>query len=525
MIALTSVVSSVSAAAGDIQFPHVEYKALAPILIVLAVACAGVLVEAFLKPATRIVTQPILAIAGFALALAAVVRLRGYHEIVAAGNVAVDGPALFMSGTILALAIPSVLLFAERKIDSSGGAFVAAASALPGSSDDLRLAQTKTVQTEAYPLMVFAVSGMMLFASSSSLLTMFVALEVLSLPLYLLAGLARRQRLLSQEAAMKYFLLGAFSSAFFLYGIALLYGYAGTVSLSGIAAAISLGNGKEIFLYLGLAMLIVGLLFKVGAAPFHSWTPDVYQGSPTPVTAFMAAGTKVAAFGAILRVFYVAFGDLRWDWRPVMWGAAILTMIVGAVIAITQTDVKRMLAYSSIAHAGFILVGVAAANQDGLSSSMFYLVVYGFTTIAAFAVVTLVRDANGEATHLSQWQGLGKRSPLVAGVFAFLLLALAGIPGTSGFVGKFAVFQAAIRGDATILVIVGLLTSAVAAFFYARVIVLMFFQEPVGDGPTVALPSNATTIALALGAAVTAIFGVFPQPLLDLAHNAATFIR
>ncbi len=197
---------------------------------------------------------------------------------------------------------------------------------------------------------------------------MFVALEVLSLPLYLLCGLARRRRLLSQEAALKYFLLGAFSSAFFLYGIALLYGYAGTVRLSDIADAVSANAGDETLLLVGIALLAVGLLFKVGAAPFHAWTPDVYQGAPTPVTAFMAACTKVAAFGALLRVFYVGLGGLDWDWQPMIWGVAILTMVVGAVVALTQTDVKRMLAYSSIAHAGFILVGLVATdsvNADG----------------------------------------------------------------------------------------------------------------------------------------------------------------
>jgi len=368
---------------------------------------------------------------------------------------------------------------------------------------------------------------MMLFAASNTLLVMFVALEILSLPLYLMAGLARRRRLLSQEAALKYFLLGAFSSAFFLYGLALLYGYAGTVSLGGIADAAGALGSNTALLYLGLGLLGVGLLFKVGAAPFHSWTPDVYQGSPTPVTAFMAAGTKVAAFGALIRVLYVSFGGLRWDWRPVVWAVAIITMLLGAVVAITQRDVKRMLAYSAIAHAGFILVGVAATSTKGLSGAMFYLVTYGFTTIAAFGVVTLVRRGNEEAGDLSAWQGLGRRAPLLAGTFAFLLLALAGIPLTSGFTGKFAVFSAAIAGHATVLVVIGLVASAVAAFFYVRVIVLMFFSEPAAEGPVVAQASPLTYAAIALGAAVTLVLGVFPQPLLDLADSAARlgFVR
>ena len=328
---------------------------------------------------------------------------------------------------------------------------------------------------------MFAVGGMLLFPASNDLLTMFVALEVLSLPLYLLCGLARRRRLLSQEASMKYFLLGAFSSAFFLFGVAMLYGYAGSVSLRAIAATAGSNTGSATLLYAGMALLGVGLLFKIGAVPFQSWKPDVYQGAPTPVTALMASCTLVAAFGALLRVFYVAFGQLTWDWRPAFWTVAILTMVVGAIIAITQTDVKRLLAYSSIAHGGFVLTGVVAASVAGLSSSLFYLAVYGFSTIGAFAVVTLVRDQAGEAWHLSSWAGLGKRSPLVAGVFAFFLLAFAGIPLTSGFTGKFAVFQAAIAGGALPLVIVGVIASAIAAFFYVRVIVLMFFSEPAGQ--------------------------------------------
>ena len=286
---------------------------------------------------------------------------------------------------------------------------------MPGSQHERLLTATGVTQTEVFPLLMFAVGGMLLFPASNDLLTMFVALEVLSLPLYLLCGLARRRRLLSQEASLKYFLLGAFSSAFFLYGVALLYGYAGTVRLAGIAEAVSNSAGDETLLLVGTGLVAVGLLFKVGAAPFHSWTPDVYQGAPTPITGFMAACTKVAAFGALLRVFYVGVGGLAWEWEPVIWGVAILTMVVGSVVALTQTDVKRMLAYSSIAHAGFVLVGMAATDAVqpsgellGVSSVLFYLLAYGFSTIGAFAVVTLVRDAAGEATHLSQWAGLAQ---------------------------------------------------------------------------------------------------------------------
>ena len=289
-------------------------------------------------------------------------------------------------------------------------------------------------------------------------------------------------------------------------------------------ASLALGD-SDLLLLTGLALLVVGLFFKVGAAPFHVWTPDVYQGSPTPVTALMAAMTKVAAFGALLRVLYVAFEDVAPSWEPALGAVAVLTMLVGAVLAITQSDVKRMLAYSSVAHAGYLLVGVAAVSPDGISSTLFYLTTYGFATIGAFAVVTLVRDADGEATHLRQWQGLGRTSPLLAGIFAFFLFALAGIPLTSGFVAKFAVFAAALDGGAIALVVVGVVSSAVAAFFYARVVVLMFFTEPTADAPTVAVPSVWTTAALATGLAVTVAMGVFPGPLLDLASAAGVFVR
>ena len=509
----------------DISAPSIAYAAVLPILLVLGAACVGVVVEAFVPAARRRLVQLVVEVGGLLAALVAVARLAGDPgRLVVERTIAVDGPTLFIQGTLCVLGILAVLLLSEDSLDSSGGDIVSRASARPGSREDLRLAESQGIQTEVYPLAMFALGGMLLFPACNNLILMFIALEVLSLPLYLMAGLARRRRLLSQEAAVKYFLLGAFASAFFLYGVALLYGYAGTVDLDGILAATGQAGTNELLLYLGLAMLAVGLLFKVGAVPFQAWTPDVYQGAPTAVTALMASTTKVAAFGALLRVLYVGFGDARWDWRPMMWGVAILTMVLGAVLAVTQTDVKRMLAYSAIAHTGFLLVGVIAIDRQGLGGTLFYLLTYGFATIASFAVVSLVRDSSGEATHLSQWAGLGRKSPLVAGVFAFLLFALAGIPLTSGFIAKFAVFRAA-TDDATALVVVGVVASAVTAFFYARVVVLMFFHDPLPDGPTVALPSAYTTAAIALGVTVTLLLGVLPQPLLDLADQAALFPR
>ncbi len=543
MMSQSTVLATVLAAA-SFDKPTIAYGRLSPLLVVFGIALVGVVVEAFAPRERRYVIQTALALLGLGVSLLAVIGVgldlktnndgasRGSVE--AMGAIAVDGPSLFIWGTLLVFSLICVLLFAERHLEGGITAFAGQAAALPGTEAEREASSRGIEHTEVFPLMMFAIGGMMLFASANDLLTMFVALEVLSLPLYLLCGLARRRRLISQESALKYFLLGAFSSAFFLYGIALVYGFAGSFRLGEIDTAVSSTVGGSSLLLAGMALMAVGLLFKVSAAPFHAWTPDVYQGAPTAVTAFMAACTKVAAFGALLRVFYVALGGVRWDWQPMMWVIAALTMAIGSVIAITQTDIKRMLAYSSIAHAGFLITGFVGAQQgievagqqiSSLQAVMFYLVAYGFTTIGAFAVVTVVRDAGGETTHLSRWAGLGREAPVVAGVFAFFLLAFAGIPLTSGFTSKWAVFTSAWAGGAWPLVVVAVLMSVVAAFFYVRVIVVMFFSEPVGDGPTVAVPSILTSITITVGAAMTLILGVVPQPVFDLARTAGEFIR
>jgi NADH-quinone oxidoreductase subunit N len=528
------VTGILAAAAPAISAPHIEYAQLSPLLLVFGAAVAGVLVEAFAPRAARRGIHLVLTLGGLAAAFAATIVVASSSSLFGHGSpgridavqtVAVDRPTLFIWGTILVLAFVSVLLIAESSHDMSP--FVAQAAAVPGSPEEREGLVAGAVHTEVYPLTLFAVGGMLLFPAANDLLTMFVALEVLSLPLYLMCGMARRRRLLSQEAAMKYFLLGAYSSAFFLFGIAMLYGFSGSVRLSVIAAAAASDTGSATLLYAGIALLGLGLLFKIGAAPFQSWKPDVYQGAPTPITALMASCTLVAAFGALLRIFYVAFGQLSWDWRPAMWAVAILTMAVGAIIAVTQTDMKRLLAYSSIAQAGYVLTAVIAASPAGLAASLFYLAAYGVAVIGAFAVVTLVRDQTGEAAHMSRWAGLGRRSPLVAGAFAFFLITFAGIPLTSGFTGKFVVFQAAIAGGALPLVIVGVLSSAILAFPYVRVIVLMFFSDPAPDGPAVVVPSVFTSAAVGVGVLVTLALGVIPQPLLTLANHAANqlFVR
>ncbi|MEW2168842.1 NADH-quinone oxidoreductase subunit NuoN [Streptomyces sp. NPDC007027] len=546
---LWTTASGVTAAAPGDSFtaPTIEYTQLMPVLVIVVAAVLGILVEAFVPRRARYHTQLFLGVVAVAASFAAIVGLAagGYGttkaQIAAMGAIAIDGPTLFLQGTILLVAMVAVFTFAERRLDPTShgnrvDSFAAQAGAVPGSEGEKAAVRAGFATTEVFPLLMFSVAGLLVFPAANDLLTLFIALEVFSLPLYLLCAVARRKRLMSQEAAVKYFLLGAFSSAFFLFGIALVYGYAGSLSYAEIAnvvdgsvleidPALADTMGNDALLLIGGAMILTGLLFKVGAVPFHMWTPDVYQGAPTPVTGFMAAATKVAAFGALLRLLYVALPGLTWDLRPVMWAVAIVTMLGGAIVAITQTDIKRLLAYSSIAHAGFILAGVIAANPEGISSVLFYLLAYSFVTVGAFAVVTLVRDAGGEATHLSKWAGLGRRSPLVAAVFAVFLLAFAGIPLTSGFSGKFAVFKAAAEGGAGGLVVVGVLSSAVAAFFYIRVIVLMFFSEPKADGPTVAVPSPLTMTTIAVGVAVTLVLGLAPQYFLDLASQAGVFVR
>ena len=504
----------------EFSAPVLNYTLLSPMLIVLGGAIIGVLVEAFASKALRPIMQLSLTIGSLVLALVQVWRIRNEESMSAAmGSVVIDGPAVIMQASILIISLISILLIADTEH------FTPLAAALPGSEEERHAVQSGNQVTEVYPLTLFAVAGMMIFPVATDLIMLFVALEVLSLPLYLMAGLSRRRRLASQESALKYFLLGSFASAFFLFGAAYLYGFSGSISFSGIQAAVVGGTGNDVLLLIGMSFLSVGLLFKVGAVPFHSWTPDVYQGAPTPITAFMAAATKVAAFGAMLRIYYTVFANAEWSWNPVISAIAIISMILGSLVAIAQRDVKRMLAYSSIAHAGFLLSGIIALNKAGLDASIFYLFAYGIATVGGFAVVTLVRDSSGEVTDLNRWKGLGKRSPFAASAFALFLLAFAGIPLTSGFIGKFSIFSAAYENGATAVVITGVLSSAIAAFFYIRVIVLMFFTDSVEDGTAVEVPSILTRATIVIAAVITLVLGVYPAPVLDFITDLAIFIR
>jgi NADH-quinone oxidoreductase subunit N len=531
--------------------PHVEYSLLMPMLIVFGTAVTGVLIEAFLPRRVRYVTQVLVSVTGLVAAFVDVLvvgnDLPASGRTALLGSVAIDRPALVLQGVVLLVGIMAVVFVAERNGGASAPAvpdgpgaatasptaappaglnsFTPQASAVPGSVSESQADRAGVTQTEVFPLTVLAVGGMTVFPAANDLLTMFVALEVLSLPLYLLCGLARHRRLLSQEAALKYFLLGAFSSALFLYGVALLYGVTGLFGVADIGHELATHKTDPMSL-IGAGLVLVGLFFKTGAVPFHSWIPDVYVGAPTPITGFMAAATKVAAFGALLRIIYVALQPLHDQWRPLLWTISILTMVAGTIAAITQNDVKRMLAYSSIAHVGFILTGVLADIPAGVSSTLFYLIAYGFSTVGAFAVVSMIRRAGSEEElDMSRWGGLGRRYPVVGVLFSLFLLAFAGIPLTSGFVAKFAVFKAAAEGGAAPLVIVGVVTSGVAAYFYVRVIVLMFFTDTPAAPPHLAIPNVWSQAAIAACAAVTVLLGVIPQPVLDLAGAAVQFVR
>lgn len=564
--------------------PEVDWFYLAPLMVVLLTGVVGVLVEAFVPRGARRVTQ--LSMALTALVAAFVLLALQWGPVLESGtyidvlneSYLISGTTLVIQMTVVLLTILSIIVVADRSAGSES--FAPATGAVPGSDYEELARKKNLIQTEVYPLVLFAAGGMMVFPAAGDLMTMFIGLEILSLPLYVLTGMARHRRLLSQEASLKYFLLGAFASAMFLFGMTLVYGYTASLRFSVIYQAVGENgvgdfHGMSWLLFTGLLLMVSGAIFKVGAVPFHQWTPDVYQGAPTPITGFMAAGTKVAAFGAILRLLYVSLIPMAPEFQQhfvtVLWVIAIATMLVGSVGAIVQHNVKRLLAYSSIAHAGFVLVGITALNSSGISSTLFYMLAYGFATIGAFAVVQLVRESStgpdgksvallGEATHLSQWAGLGRRNPWLAAAFALFLLSFAGVPLTGGFIGKYLAFSAAVSAGGWVLALVGVLASAISVFFYVRIIVLMYFVKPqpedtagASDGPAVTAPQHedveagvglqvaqapARTTAgvmaisgtfgirfvVAITAVATIALGVFPGPVIDLIQEAAKFL-
>lgn len=378
---------------------------------------------------------------------------------------------------------------------------------------------------EIYALYLVAAAGGIVMASANDLIVMFLGLETLSLALYVLAASNRRSDP-SAESGLKYFVLGGFASAFFLYGIALVYGGTGTTNIGEMVAAI--GNtpagDNDALVLAGIALLIVGLGFKVAAAPFHVWTPDVYQGAPSPVTAFMASAGKAAAFGAVIRVLVSGLPSFRDDWQPIIVVIAVVSLMVGSVLAVVQTNVKRMLAYSSVSHAGFLLVGVEAAAYTageaeqglGVPSVQLYLLLYSILVIGSFGVITVVAG-DSDAT-LGSFKGLAKRKPLMAIAFTIFLLAQAGVPFTSGFVAKFGVIQAAVSEESYALAVIAMVAAVIAAFLYLRIMVSMWLHDADDDAPAVSVPLSAG-VAIAIAAVFTIAVGLYPTPLIDLADS------
>jgi NADH-quinone oxidoreductase subunit N len=404
--------------------------------------------------------------------------------------VMVDNYSLFIGAIVLLTAFMTVLI----------------------SLDYLRKAELE--RGEYYYLMLFSVSGMMLMGMANDLILIFLALELLSIPLYVLSGFAR-PRVDSEESALKYFLLGAFASGFLVFGIAMIYGATGSTALAGVLNGAAAGGAM---LYAGAVLLLVGLAFKVAAVPFHMWTPDVYEGAPTSVTAFMSVGAKVAGFAALIRVFIYALPDISEAWVPALAVIAALTMITGNIVALAQGNVKRMLAYSSIAHAGFIMMGVASAvnSEEGMSAALFYLLAYLFTTLGAFAVVVAVERQDYQGVMLDDYKGLYKRSPLLALALAYFMLSLTGIPPTGGFTAKFGVFGAAVTANMAWLAVIAVITSVVSGYYYLRLVFYSFMYD--GEGEVSVKPAIAAAVAIAV--VLTFLLGVYPSPFFDAARQA-----
>ena len=376
------------------------------------------------------------------------------------------------------------------------------------------LAVEKASFGEYYALLMFATTGMMIMASAADLIILYLGLELMALSTYILAGLMRKQPR-SNEAALKYFFLGAFSSAFLLYGISLTFGLTGTTNLKEIAEAINALNiaGSPI-MYLGLIFIIVAFAFKIALVPFHMWAPDVYEGAPTSITAFMSVGPKAAAFAVLGRVLFDAFAGMQVQWASILIPIAVITMAAGSIIALAQTNIKRMLAYSSIAHAGYMLLGVISGTHEGLMSTVNYLMIYLFMNIGAFAIVIMLRREGFQGEDLEDYMGLSKNHPLASALMLVFMFALAGIPPTAGFVGKFYVFLEAINAGYVYLAVIAVIFSSVSAFFYLRVVMYMYMKDPKDD--VILTTSPSMSIALAITTMMVLILGVFPSLLLNL---------
>ncbi len=472
--------------------------AIIPILCVTAAGIAAMLAEALRQPGER---MPIsgLGFVGLAGAGITAVLLWGRHAV-SFGVVAADNFGLFIALVLVAVGILT-FLFSPQIVERD--------ELPPG---------------EYYALTLFAIAGMMLRAMATDLLVIFLALEVLSLAVYVLTAI-RRESQAGAEGAFKYFLLGAFSSAFFLYGIAFAFGVSGSTRLDRVGSAIAAGANHDSSLALvALGLLIVGFGFKVSAVPFHMWTPDAYEGAPAIVTGFMSTAVKAAAFAAFARVFLSTFEPLRASWVPVLWVVSALTMIVGTVVAVAQSNLKRMLAYSSIAHAGYILMAIVAANDIGKGAVLFYLLAYAVTNFAAFAVIALLGTRDHPNDDLPSYAGLSNRHPALAAALTVFLLSLGGIPPLAGFVAKWYVISAAVRSGFYGLAIIAVVTSVVSLFFYLRVVVMMYMAEPAEVEHAAAPPSRAAVVGLALSVIAIVYLGVLPTQVLTLAGKSIATI-
>jgi NADH-quinone oxidoreductase subunit N len=483
--------------------PGVDWLAVTPVIVVAGAVMVLLLIASFVRgrwvPAAY---TTITVLSGIGVIAAVVPLWREVHDeergpfSTLDGAVGVDGFSLYLTVVIAVSLVLAALLL----------------------HDYLRREALEGV--EPYALLLLSATGGIVMAHANDLIVLFLGLETLSISAYVMAALHRR-RVTSQEAGMKYLVLGAFSSAFFLYGIAMIYGGTGTTNLVRISELLSTSALDEDGLILaGLALLLVGFGFKVAAAPFHFWTPDVYQGSPTPVVAWMASGVKVAGFAGLLRVFVVAFETRSVDWQPIVYALAVATLVVGSFLAIVQTDVKRMLAYSSISHAGYVLIGVQAASSDGVEGALFYLATYALMVAGSFGIVTLV-GRRGDGRHsIDDYRGLARARPVLALSLAVLLFAQAGVPLTSGFFAKWFVISAAVEAGSIGLAVVGMLAAVVAAFLYLRIVTAMYMGEAEDvEGMRVPIPAPAAvTLALSLG--VTLVIGFWPQLLTEVTRDA-----
>ncbi len=473
-------------------------NAMVPMACVTAAALAAMVAEAFRSPGERMPIAPLGLIGLVGAAVAAVVLWN--HNATSFGVVVADNFGLYVTGILLLVGVLSLAFSAPT------------------------IAREKLPQGEYYALMLFSLAGMILMATSSDLLVIFLALEVMSLAVYVLTGI-RRESATATEAAFKYFLLGAFSSAFFLYGIAFTYGLTGSTRLDRVGSLIAAqAMSPTPMQLLALGLLLAGFAFKVSAVPFHMWAPDAYEGAPPAVTGFMSTGVKAAAFAAFVRVFLAAFEPLSPDWTPVLWVVAAATMIVGTVAGVTQSNVKRMLAYSSIAHAGYLLLGLVSANDVGKAAILFYLLTYAVTNVGAFGVIVLLENADRPNDRVADFAGLSNERPWLAGAMTIFLLSLGGFPPTAGFIAKWYVFSAAVKAGYSGLAIIGVLTSVVSVAYYLRIVVMMY-MTPRSETPPV-IPPVPKLAGLALAASVVLVFylGILPTRLLDLAAASVASI-